>query len=390
MRFKALLVAFSWAFATLCVSAAVAADGLGMTGRQAAAKPLALTEFTALNIVNAGPEKAYGAIYFIDGLDPSAPAAEDFKPTYPYLQALNSRFGWDVFNARYPHSDPDVAQSIPRSLQFVGKRIAALKAQGYKRVVIAGQSWGAWLSINLANVKDVASNLDGLLIVAPAAYGSRIWHGKDNPYYLQNLTDYVRHIKTVRTPTVAVFFDGDAYDPGERGDLTDAFYRRSETPLLLIDRPAGFIGHGAGWLPPFADRFAACIDTFLRTPGLSTPGPRRCQGSDPATPEKDEPVEAQLMNDRHLAPVKPADLAGRQFILTSPEIEVRVLTFGPDNVEIATADGVFDADLPSGNDEACLGDECFRLYRLSDDRYLGFRENGSFAGWLTPVKISPQ
>lgn len=382
MRFKTLLVWLFWASATLWASAALAAGGLGVSGRPAAAKPLALTEFTALNIRNAGPDKAYGAIYFIDGLDPSAPAADDFKPTYPYLQALNSEFGWDVVNAKYPGSEPDVAQSIPRSLQFVGQRIRALKAQGYERVVIAGQSWGAWLSINVANLKDVSKDLDGLLIVAPAAYGSRIWHGKDNPYYLQNLTEYVRNIKRVRTPTVAVFFDGDAYDPGERGDLTDAFYSRTRTPLLLIDRPAGFIGHGAGWLPPFSDRFAACIDDFLRKPRAKT-----CPGADPASAgDGGEPTEADLIDGKQATPVSQADLAGRQFILTSPEIEVQVLKFGRSNVEVATADGVFDADLPSRENEACLGEECYRLYRLPNGRYLGFRENGSFAGWLTLVR----
>ena len=382
MRFKTLLIAFLWAGATLCASATLAADGLGMTGRHAAAKPLALTEFEALNINNAGPEKAYGAIYFIDGLDPSAPAADDFKPTYPYLQALNSQFGWDVFNAKYPSSDPDVAQSIPRSLPFVAKRIAALKAQGYKRVVIAGQSWGGWLSINAASITDISKKLDGLLIVAPAAYGSRIWQGKDNPYYLQNLTDYVRHIKTVRTPTVAVFFDGDAYDPGERGDVTDAFYSRTETPLLLIARPAGFVGHGAGWLPPFSDVFAACINDFLKKPET-----RKCPAADPVVRrDSGEISEARLLGDKEATPVKQTDLAGRQFILTSPEIEVQVLKFGRRNVEVATADGVFDADLPSKENEACLGEDCYRLYRLPNGRYLGFRENGSFAGWLTPIK----
>jgi hypothetical protein len=30
-------------------------------------------------------------------------------------------------------------------------------------------------------------------------------------------------------------------------------------PLLLIDRPEGLIGHGAGAEPAFNDRFGACI-----------------------------------------------------------------------------------------------------------------------------------
>lgn len=383
MRFQTLFVSLFFACTAFCSFAAAPADGSASATQSDNAGALALTEFTALNIQNAGPEKAKGVIYFIDGLDPQARAADNFKPTFPYLHTLNAQFGWDVINAKYPNSKSDVGHSIPPSVEFVVTRIKALRAQGYKKVIIAGQSWGGWVSINVARTNNASKELDGLLIVAPAAYGARIWDGKDNPYYMQNFTEYVRDVKAVRTPTIAVFFAGDEFDPGERGEVTDALFFRARTPLLLINRPAGFIGHGAAWLPPFADIFAACIDDFLRAPQT-----KECKNVDPTPHLEDNPAitEAQVLKNEEFTPVRQVELTGRQFILTSPDISVRILKFGRNSIEVATADGMLDTDIQSNDNEACLADECYRLYRASKDKYIGFREDGSFAGWLAPIR----
>jgi pimeloyl-ACP methyl ester carboxylesterase len=286
-----------------------------------------------------------------------------------------------VINAKYPNSEKDIATSVPRAVAYVKARVEALKAKGYKRIVLAGQSWGGWVSINVADFKDAAARLDGLLLVAPAAYGSKVWKGQDNPYYLQNLTEYVRHIKSVRTPTVAVFFNGDDFDPGQRGDITDAFLARNATPLLLIDRPEGLAGHGAGWLPPFADRYAGCIGDFLRVPKTKS-----CGEETPAVASADRPMEKDVQADKAFAPAGRNEIAGTEFIMTTPDINVQVLRFGDSKVEIAAADGDFESPATASANQACIDGECYRLYRASKDRYLGFHEDGSFAGWLTPVR----
>jgi pimeloyl-ACP methyl ester carboxylesterase len=382
MHFRTLFAALVATILCFPSAALAGAGGQGMAAKALPPKPVTLTEFNALKIRNSGPDKAYGAIYFIDGLDPASRMPDSFKPTYPYLYELNAKFGWDVISAKYPNAEKDIAGSVPRSVQYVTERVKALKAEGYKKIVLAGQSWGAWVSISVADHDDSAKLLDGLLIVAPAAYGAKNLGGKDNPYYLQNLTEYVRTIKSVRTPTVAVFFKDDDYDPGERGDVTDAFFSRSKTPLLLIDRPAGLAGHGAGWLPSFADTYASCIGDFFKTPKES-----KCSAPLSATAKTplSTLTEQQVRKDQSIKPALQQDVAGKSFILTSPAIEVRVLKFGESKVEVAMADGVFDVGLKTSENEVCLDGECFRLYRVSNDRYLSFFTDGEFAGWLTPV-----
>ena len=380
MRFYKFAAFMTGALLT-CASAAFA--GGGGASQRAVLHPLALTEFNALKINNRGPAAAAGVVYFIDGLDPSARLPDDFRPTYPYLYALNSRFGWDVINAKYPNSDHDVASSIPRSVAYVAAKIKSLRAEGYKKIVLAGQSWGAWVSINVADKADSAKGLDALMIVAPAAYGSRIWHGKDNPYYLKNLTEYIRSVKSLRTPTVAVFFEGDDFDPGDRGEVTDAFFRRSQTHLLLIDRPPGFNGHGAGWLPSFADIYTACINDFL-----SAPKDGNCETAQLASSigQTVAPEESSLLKDQAARAATQQEMAGKSFILTSPDINVRVLKFETQQVEVAAADNASDENFSVKGNQACTPDDCYRVYRQSGSRYLAFNDDGTFAGWLTPVQ----
>jgi pimeloyl-ACP methyl ester carboxylesterase len=380
MRFGRFGAAFMGLLAFLFFYSQASASGQIGVAAATVEKPVTLTEFEALGIHNRGPAEAFGVIYFIDGLDPAERAPDDFKPTYPYLGALNDKFGWDVVNAKYPNSEKDITTSVPRAVAYVKGRVEALKAKGYKRVVLAGQSWGGWVSINVADLKDAAATLDGLLLVAPAAYGSKVWKGADNPYYLQNLTEYIRHIKSVRTPTVAVFFNGDDFDPGQRGDVTDAFLARNATPLLLIDRPEGLAGHGAGWLPPFADRYAGCIGNFLQAPKTT-----RCGEQTPPVAAASNLTEKDVKADKAFAPADQKEIAGIEFIMTTPDINVQVLRFGDSKVEIAAADGDFESPATSSANQACIDDECYRLYRASKDRYLGFHEDVSFAGWLTPV-----
>lgn len=339
-----------------------------------------LTEYTALKTHNQGPQSARGVIYFIDGLDASLRMSDSFKATYPYLSELNSRYGWDIINAKYPNAQKDVATSIARSSGYVHERIKNLRAQGYRRVVLAGQSWGAWLSIEIAK-RDASEKLvDAMMLMAPAAYGPKVWNGAYNPHYLQNLTEYVRSIKAVRTPTVAVFFEGDEFDPGERGEVTEAFFLRNKVPLLLIDRPAGFSGHGAGWLPTFADLYGDCIGNFLQSPRTAS-----CDSANSPVAAAKSLDEAEVAHARGSRLLKPEELAGRSFILTSPSLQVQTLGFGANKVEIATTDEMFDAELAQSGRETCIGKRCFRVYRQASGRYLTFEDTGKFVGWMEKI-----
>jgi pimeloyl-ACP methyl ester carboxylesterase len=371
-------------FAALFVITLLGIPRVAASGEVSAASPVSpvvLTEYAPLKTHDRGPTKAEGVIYFIDGLDSTERLPDDFIATYPYLYDLNNKSGWDVVSAKYPNSESDIANSVSRSVPYVFSRVQSLKRQGYKKVVLAGQSWGGWVAMEVATLDAQTKLVDVLMTVAPAAYGSRVWKGVDNPYYLQNLTEYVRAIKAVRTPTVAIFFSGDEFDPGNRGDIADAFLARNKVPLLLIDRPEGFSGHGAGWLPSFADQYGTCIADFLKALRGS-----RCD-IDQATARRSmrTPVESEIVMREGRLSVGYEQLAGKTFIITSPAIQVRVLTFAAGNSDVATADHALDDDYIHNTDEACTGQQCYRVYEVPGRRYIAFNRDGTFAGWLAPV-----
>src|SRR5437660_9727161 len=65
---------------------------------------------------------------------------------------------------RMSHGDT-LSDSTKRLVDFT----ASLKKNGYKQVVLAGQSFGAFLSLMAA---DSSADVDGVIATAPAAYGS--------------------------------------------------------------------------------------------------------------------------------------------------------------------------------------------------------------------------
>ena len=64
------------------------------------------------------------------------------------------------------------------------------------------------------------------------------------------------------------FFSG---DPDERATLLRTVLRPHVGALLVIDRPAGFSGHGAGNSSAFAYKFAGCILGFVTGTAAASP-----------------------------------------------------------------------------------------------------------------------
>jgi hypothetical protein len=91
-----------------------------------------------------------------------------------------------------------------------------LKHKGYRRVVLAGQSFGAFISLSAAGRSDA---VDVAIGTAPAAYGS----ARSNPTgYTLNATRLYDLLGNVRRE---LFFEGDVFDPGGRGPIADQISR---------------------------------------------------------------------------------------------------------------------------------------------------------------------
>src|SRR5262249_59582764 len=102
-----------------------------------------------------------------------------------------------------------LADSSKRLVDHVG----SLKQKGYKRVVLAGQSFGAFLSLMAA---DASSEIDAVVATAPAAYGSF-----DDFYdsWRLNATRLYPLLEQVKHPRVMMFyFNGIDLNPGGHGE----------------------------------------------------------------------------------------------------------------------------------------------------------------------------
>ncbi len=198
-----------------------------------------------------GPDAARGVVVYSHGRSLTGEDSESPAPTY--LRYL-ARDGWDVLRFNRPSAE----DALPVSAQDLGRRVQALKAQGYRRVVLAGQSFGAFLSIMAAAETGSA---DAIIATAPAAFGN--W--RDSPdTWLMNATELYRRLGDLRhTPILLGFFQGDAYDPGGRGDMSSDLLARNGDPAVVIDRPDGLVGHLSAAGDRFVRRYGRCLTAFL-------------------------------------------------------------------------------------------------------------------------------
>ena len=130
---------------------------------------------------------------------------------------------------------------------------------GYRRVVLAGQSAGAWVSLAaLAR----GAPVDGVISIAAAHHGEVIKMRGNTTRARSEWQNVVGALK--RGPRVVlVNFAEDAYDVGGRMDDARSAFAKSGVDAVIIDNPEGFKGHGAASDMAFARKFSGCIESFI-------------------------------------------------------------------------------------------------------------------------------
>lgn len=201
-----------------------------------------------------GAARAVGAVIWNHAGE--APRQADPAPAV-FVRLLRDA-GFDVYRLERPPEGDTVAAST-RALM---RAASDLRTDGYRRLVLAGQSAGAWIA--LAAVASDPDLADAVVATAPAAFGKV----SDDPRRAaRNRDELVRLAERVRRARVMMFlFDGDEFDPGGRGATVAAALQAQRVPHLLIDRPAGWRGHGVGLTRAFARRFGPCIVAFVTLP----------------------------------------------------------------------------------------------------------------------------
>jgi hypothetical protein len=234
-----------------------------------------------------GPAQASGAVIWAHGL--SMHDEDSRSPTPPYVKALAEQ-GWDTFRLNRLRE----AESLSGTASRLARAARDLRAQGYRRIGVAGQSFGAFAVLAAVAEDGVA---DAVIATAPAAYGS---FSESFETWRANATELYRLLRQVgETPVMLVYFHGDSYDPGGRaeGSRTILAAAGRQARDLVIDQPADLIGHSAAASGLFARRFASCIGRFIAGSILTDADEETCEspwGRRPAPDRKPVRVGATL------------------------------------------------------------------------------------------------
>src|SRR5262249_29836090 len=152
---------------------------------------------------------AKGAVVWSHGR--SVNSEDALSPTPPYMASLRDA-GWDAF----PSNRMKDADNLGDSSRELAARVEQLKASGYRRIVLAGQSYGAFLSLMAA---DASEDVHAVIATAPAAYGS---FSDFYDSWRSNATQLYPLLETIRHARVMLFyFHGDDFDPGGRGERSN-------------------------------------------------------------------------------------------------------------------------------------------------------------------------
>ena len=201
---------------------------------------------------NKGPQAAVGLIVWSHGYMGGKNATESAP------QRWTGRFtqaGYDLYRF-----DREWIRDWPGDATQLADAVRQAKSMGYRRVILAGQSAGAWVSL-AATMR--GAPVDGVISVAAAHHGE-VKVMRDVSVARSEWQQIVRSIKPGPRLVVVNFVD-DSYDVGGRMDDARAAFSTSGTQALVISDPEGFKGHGAGSDSSFARKFGSCIQAFIDT-----------------------------------------------------------------------------------------------------------------------------
>lgn len=207
---------------------------------------------------NRGPQAAAGLLVwghgYKEGADNTSSAAYPYVG--PFLAAGYDLYRFDRKWIRDRWSDAkEYAESVRQA-----------KAMGYRRVVLAGQSNGGWQA--LASTMRGAP-ADGVIVTAPAV-NSETLALRDLSVYRNDFEQIFNGI-AAGPRIVLINFANDEIDIGGKADMARSAFAKSGVQATIIDRPAGYSGHGAARDSRFARDYARCIHDFIEAGARAAP-----------------------------------------------------------------------------------------------------------------------
>ena len=199
-----------------------------------------------------GPAQGQGVFVWGHG---KSGALQDLRNEQPqaYVRAFNNA-GFDVVRFdRAPEADyPDAAAD------FLRTGLAALRQKGWRMLVMAGQSRGAWNSLQMLDTRGL---VDAVIAVSPASFTNQAAQEADLYRILHNADAPTARVAVVQ-------FTGDIYvrDMPGRVALLHGLAPPKVAAVMVIDQPEGLTGHSGGNTQVFAERYGRCLLRFVTNP----------------------------------------------------------------------------------------------------------------------------
>jgi pimeloyl-ACP methyl ester carboxylesterase len=196
-----------------------------------------------------GPEKARGVVIWNHGLLRSV--VQYTAPPALAMRLLHAN-GWDVvkINRNNLGEGPD---SYRRGEIRTEEEIKAQRARGYRRIVLAGQSFGGRVALELATIPEVFASI----AFAP---GTETTVGNSRT---QAPTDDRLRRATVERLAVVFPAGDELLGTVERGRTAGPVLAARGRPYLMLDETAPLTGHSGGTGGNFAFRYGRCLEQFI-------------------------------------------------------------------------------------------------------------------------------
>jgi len=256
-----------------------------------------------------GPEKANGVVIWNHGV--SGTMEQWRAPVPPAFRLLQLR-GWDVVAVkRHNLAETGGDTALHRAVQRTLEEVRRHREAGYKKIVLAGQSYGGYITLESA---EQTSDVFAAVAMAPGVRAIGGAGALD-----ASITD--RSLQRVKVQRVAVVFPKDDALFGNlvRGENANRILGARQLPYLLLDETSGLAGHGGGTTGRFALRYGVCLYDFLSAPTVPAGRflcPAMAQEGHVAEelllPRRDPP---KLLDDPTVAPPELTGLAGRWYAL---------------------------------------------------------------------------
>lgn len=197
-----------------------------------------------------GPRLATGLIVWSHGYMAGRNATDSAPQTWV---GRFTRLGYDLYRF-----DREWIVDWSGDATALADAVRKAREMGYRRVVLAGQSAGAWVSLAaLAR----GAPVDGVISIAAAHHGE-VSKMRDTTRARSDWQNVIAALKPGPRVVVVNFAD-DTYDVGGRMADARSAFARSGLDAVIIDSPEGFKGHGAAGDSNFARKFGGCIESFI-------------------------------------------------------------------------------------------------------------------------------